>query len=280
MYRSTKFRLDGFSMLRAFLNTATMAECAHLHLRKVSLVQWKNVLNQCHPQRWVDAEQGSFIISTLADLPSLRELELGERFLPTGKQDYESEEWFNIMETLHSNKGHLRIVAVTTQSGWWMDWARVGGRNFGWAEQVLLKTFVDIKTWNELVDLDIGNFNFDDVFSVAMSENWARGPLKHASVEIEGREYKVRFWGVPECVRRSEERRVMRREAKVAYVGQQSKEMARKSKGLTRSPRIDSAMDEDEEESESVGDVEMRSRKTLTREEARTKRMERQRNHR
>jgi hypothetical protein len=277
--------MERFEALRSLLNTAIIAAYAHIHIRKVSIVQWTAILGSSHPRRWVDAEQGSFIVSALVDLPSLRELELGKCFLPTRKSDYESDEWFNLMDSLHSNKGYLRVIAARMQTIWWFDWRIVGGRNFGWNERLLLKTSVDVNTWDELVDMDLGNYDFNPVFETTMQENWSRGPLKNVTVEHNDKSFKVRIWGVPENVRRREARRIVRREAKAAYEEQRNRGLAKKGK-LVRGLCLDSGLDEDEGEgedeegSDGLGAVRTRNRKILTREEARAKRMERQRNQR
>jgi hypothetical protein len=274
LYGQTKFRVTGLNMLRDLLNTATMTNYAHLHIRRVSIVPWKYILNSCSPQRLFAVEQGSCIAIAIADLPSIREIELGDQFLPTNKSDYENEEWLNLMSTLHSNGGCLKVVAASLQTGWWAtDWHSIGGRNFGWCERVLLRTVVEIRTWEELVEGDWGNFGFSEVFDEAMNENWTRGPLKNADVAVVGRRWKVRIWGVPENVRKSEERKEVRRKAKAAYREQRMRDGRRKG---VNAAELSFDSDEDVDGSSGLGS-ETRHRKTVTREEARAKRMEKQR---
>ena len=123
-----------------------------------------------------------------------------------------------------------------------------------------------MRSWDELVEGDWGNFDFADVFLRAMRENWRVGPLKHVTltdVDRNGeviRTWRVKFWGVPENVRRSEEVRVQRLEAK------KRAEEARKKEVKNRSPRLGV---EDGFEDGGADNVDTRTRKVPTREDAR-----------
>jgi hypothetical protein len=208
----------------------------------------------------------------LSDLTSLREVELSSRLLPEDKKDYEGEEWFTLMSTLRVNDGVLRIVILECEStDWFYNWSLSGGRNFSCYERILLKTSFEVHDWNELVVLDLGNFNFSTVFLMAMTENWIHGPLKFTTIHHQesGRKFGVKFWGVPEDVRRSKERKEQRQEAEKAAHEKRKAEASRRGRlpafGMERLK-----VDDDED---NAG----RHRRTVTREEARKRRMKKQR---
>jgi hypothetical protein len=278
LYRTAQWRLKNFEMLREWLNTATLASLSHLHVRRVSLIQWQDLMNHWSaPRRVYSTEQGSFMISLLSDLPSLREVEISPSLLPEQPVDYAAEEWVRLMTTLRDNKGCLKITATACESHtWFWDWQTVGGKNFGWCERVMLQTSVEVRDWTDLAEGGWGTFDFDAVFLEAMRQNWQHGPLKHAVVSCEaskGRKLRVKFWGVPENVRQSQRTREVRKEAKKAFEEQRAKEIAKKVKGKpsskSPSPRL---LDDLEYESGSEGldeEVGWRARKVVTREEAR-----------
>jgi hypothetical protein len=285
LYRTATWHLKGFEMLREWLNNATIANLSHLHVRRVSLVQWPEILQHWNARRRGEsAEQGSFIASLLSGLPSLREAEISPQLLPEKAKDYEAEEWISLMETLRGNGGVLKITGAACEMGdWFFDWRIVGGKNFGLCERVLLKTSVEVRDWNELVEGDWSNFDFGPIFLDAMTQNWARGPLKHAVVRhaATGREFRCKFWGVPENVRKSEERKEANRMAKKALMERQAKEAPKKGKGR-ESPKLEDLggweAEDDGQDEDGVDDVNVvRTRKVVTREEARGKRMEKQR---
>ncbi|KIW01296.1 uncharacterized protein PV09_07335 [Verruconis gallopava] len=205
MYGETKFRIEGPTMFRRLLYVADLSDCKHMYIRKVSLVAWKKVLNQGHLRSSALARQGSILVSILAELPCLKEVELSSGHLPATKEDYNDEYWIALMYTLRANTGVLRIVAATIKSNsWWFDWSLVGGHNYSWQERVLVKTCQEVRDWNELVNANLGAFEFSNVFEEAMRESWMHGPFKHVAIEHEGKTYAVKFWGVPENVRMSE----------------------------------------------------------------------------
>lgn len=219
----------------------------------------------------------------LADLPSLRQVEISPRHMPVDKRDYASQEWMGLMSTLSGNGGCLKIVSVECEKGdWFEDWSLIGGRNFAWWERVMLRTAVSVRSWEELVEGDWGNFEFSSVLLRAMRENWRCGPLKQAVVRDadkdghEVRRWNVKFWGVPEDVRRGEEVRERRREGKKAFEEARRAEMKKKKKNGRGSPRLVLEDGFDSEEGEGVEGIEGRRREVITREEARMRRMERQ----
>jgi hypothetical protein len=279
LYRGMTWRIPGFPMLREWLNTSINAEMAHLHVRKVSLVDWHGILSRATVHRSIRAEQGSFMVTTLSDLPSLRELELSPHHLPDDKKDYQADEWLTMMSTLQGNGGVLRVVALESEGvNWFEDWSLIGGKNFSWHERLLLRTSVEVHDWTELVEADWGNFDFNEVFLTAMRRNWIEGPLKTTVVEHAGREFKVKFWGCPENVRQSEERKEQRKTAKKAVDERRKAELKGKGKLPTLGMEHLRVSDSDEEggSGRSGGEgVDGRHRKSFTREEARMKRKER-----
>lgn len=278
-YKHSNFQVESWYMLRSFMNSTIAADSSHLFLRKISIVPWSTHLASTEVFFLNYSKHGQRVIELLAGLPSLRHLELSEKFMPVAREEFEQDEWLTLMGNLTANEGVLRIVAASLLSMWQWNAAL---DLFGWDGRVLAMTSIDVRTWNELVsiparggpDLDenqampIFELIYEQAMLVCLADETMTVTVQHL-----GREYKVKFWGVPEKVRQSEARRAMRKAIKEENLHKRKMELSRRKKGLDVT--VDLGLDDSEEGDLGFGEESWRSGKAKTREDARAQRMER-----
>lgn len=198
-YKETIFWRDSPNALQYDI-TRAMERDQYINIQHVSLIPFSCYLAGGTFTTWrlFTVKHVVDLLDSLAELPQLRTLEVPPQ-MTDEPVDFDRS-WLEIMTTLYSNGGHLRVGSGWTNSQFdeWRHYISNGNPTF------LALTSIKIETWNELVETDFKDL-FERIMNTALVEHESRVvPQKNITVYVDDVRYVVQVWGLPDKVAKSQ----------------------------------------------------------------------------